>query len=215
MTTTQPGGPGSPHEQAPGPQAPAGFPALPGPWPYGPPPSRRNKGTAFAIAVVGLLAVAALVVSIVDLTRSPTTSSTSNASSPSSSVATTAPADTTTANRVLCTAIAPLMTEDNRVAKSLSDQAPSSSPGWSTALPKFVSDTKDWLGRIQPVIDSHPNVDPYLSRSLNRFVDDQRYLVGDLQGGGPWAPYDQTIWNDSLGAVTGPLNVCWDLGVKW
>lgn len=214
MTTTQPGGPGTPHEPS-GPQLPGGFQAPPGQWPYGPPPAQRSKGTAFAIAVTALLAVAALVVSIVDLSRPRITSASALSSSSTTGAPTSAPSDTAAENRALCSAIAPLMAEDNRVAKALSDQAPSSSPGWKTALPKFVSDTKDWLGRIQPVIDSHPNVDPYLSRSLNRFVDDQRYLVGDLKGGGPWAPYDQTVWNDSLGAVTGPLNVCWDLGVKW
>jgi hypothetical protein len=191
----------------------AGYPAPPGPWPYGPPPPRRSKGTAFALAVVALVAVAALVMSIVDLTRSPI-STNSAASNPTTSAGTSPPADTTAANRALCSAIAPLMTENNRVSKTLSDQVPSGSPGWNAAMPKFISDTKDWLTRIQPIIDSHRDVDPFLHRSLQRFVDDQRFLVADLQEG-PWAPYDQTIWNDGLGADNGPLNVCWDLGIKW
>lgn len=81
-------------------------------------------------------------------------------------------------------------------------------------MPKFISDTKDWVGRIQPIIDSHPGVDPYFHRTLQRFVDDQRNLVADLEAG-PWQPYDQTIWNDGLGAGNGPQVTCWDLGIKW
>jgi hypothetical protein len=81
-------------------------------------------------------------------------------------------------------------------------------------MPKFINDTKDWMGRVQPVIDSHPDADPFLRRSLQRFVDDQRNLVADLEAG-PWQPYDQNIWDDSLGAGAGPQGICWDLGVRW
>ena len=67
----------------------------------------------------------------------------------------------------VCTAIAPLMTEDNRVAKTLSSLG-ARGRRWNAAMPKFVSDTKDWVGRIQPVIDSHPDAEPYFRRSLQR-----------------------------------------------
>ena len=203
---------------SPGPQAPTGFPTPPAApsgsdWRYAPPPPRRSKGVAIGVAAAILLATAALVVGIFDLTRSSTRAA-PTASSPTTSAPTSASADFTAANRALCTAIAPLMTEDNRVAKTFSNLGPAGSPGWDAGKDKFVSDTKDWVGRIQPVIDSHPDVDPYFRRSVQRFVDDQRYLIADLEAG-PWQPYDQTIWNDSLGAGSGPLSICWDLGVKW
>ena len=53
---------------------------------------------------------------------------------------------------------------------------------------------------MQPVIDSHGDADPFLLRSMQRFVDDQRDLVADLEAGdgAEWLPYDQTSWNDSL-----------------
>ncbi len=193
VTTAQHGGPGTPHGQPsstqppgdpfvppaapPGPQAPAGFPAPPAAspgsdWRYAPPPPRRGKGVAIAVAAAILLATAALVVGIVDLTRSSTRAAPA-ASTPTTPAPTSAPTDFTGANRALCT-IAPLMTEDNRVAKTFSNLGPAGSQGWDAGKDKFVSDTKDWVGRIQPVIDSHPNVDPYFRRSLQRFVDDQR-----------------------------------------
>lgn len=162
-----------------------------------------------------VIAIAALSVGIINVTQHPTPSVTvTERPSPSPSPSTTSAAAQTAANRALCEAIAPLMAESDRSGKALSSQAPSTSPGWNAAMPKFISDTKDWVTRIQPIVDTHPDVDPYFHRTLQRFIDDQRNLVADLEAG-PWQPYDQTIWNDGLGAWNGPQVICWDLGIKW
>jgi hypothetical protein len=168
---------------------------------------------AIAVAAAIVLAIAALVVGIVDLTRSvPATAPAT--STPTALGPTSTPADMAVANRALCTAISPLMADSNRVSTTFSNLGPAGSPGWDAGKDKFVSDTKDWVGKIQPVIDSRPDVDPYFRRSLQRFIDDRRFLIADLEEGG-WQPYDQTNWNDSLSALNGPLNLCWDLGIKW
>lgn len=106
------------------------------------------------------------------------------------------------------------MSENDRTGKAFTSLGPAGSPASAAGVPKFVSDTKDWVGRIQPILDGHPDVDPFFRRSLQRFVDDQRFLALDLQAG-PWAAYDQTVWNDTLAAYNGPLSICWGLGVKW
>jgi hypothetical protein len=177
-----------------------------------PAPTPRNKGTAIAVASI-VLAAAALIVAVIALTRSPT-STAPGASTASKPAQTTAPADTTAANRSLCTAIAPLMADSDRTAQAYSNLGPANSPAFKDGVPKFISDTRTWVGQVQPVIDSHPDADPFLRRSFQRFVDDRRYLIADLEAG-PWQPYDQTNWNDSLSALGGPLAICWDLGVKW
>jgi hypothetical protein len=191
-----------------------GTPHPPGPWPYAAPPPRRNRGMGTAVAGAIMLAVAALVIGIIDLTHSSTPTATTG-SSATASAAPHAATDPTDANRALCTAIAPLMTESNRVAKAYSGLGPAGTPSWTSGVATFISDTKDWVGRIQPVVDSHPDADPFFRRSLQRFIDDRRFLILDLQAPGPYPAYDDTIWNDSLAAGSGPLNTCWDLGVKW
>ena len=168
---------------------------------------------AIAVAAAIVLATAALVLGIVDLARS-STSAAHSASTPTSGAPTSAPTDFIAANRALCTAIAPLMTESDRVAKAYTSLGPAGTPAWNAGAQKFISDTKDWVLRIQPVIDSHPDADPFFRRSLQRFVDDQRFLALDLEAG-PYQPYDQTIWNDSLAADNGSLTTCWSLGIKW
>jgi hypothetical protein len=168
---------------------------------------------AIAVAAAIVLATAAVVVGVVDLVRSSTTAAPS-ASTATSAAPTSAPTDFTAANRALCTAIVPLMGESDRIAKAYTSLGPAGTPAWNAGAQKFISNTKDWVLRIQPVIDGHPDSEPFFRRSLQRFVDDQRLLALDLEAG-PYQPYDQTIWNDSLAADNGPLTTCWGLGVKW
>lgn len=106
------------------------------------------------------------------------------------------------------------MGESDRIGKAFSSLGPPDSAAAAAGVSRFVNDTKDWVTRIQPVVDSHPDVDPYFLRTLQRFVDDQKSLAIDLAAG-PWQAYDQTIWNDGLGAENGPMSTCWALGVKW
>lgn len=161
-----------------------------------------------------VIAIAALIVGIIDLTRSTTSASPTSETSVSTPARQLNPSDIAAANRALCGAIAPMMTESDRISKAYSSLGPAGSPTYSAGVSTFIGDTKNWVGRIQPVIDGHPNVDPYLLRSLQRFVDDRRYLIADLEEGEP-QPYDQTDWNDSLSAYNGPLATCWNVGVKW
>jgi hypothetical protein len=200
----------------PGPQGAGGPPAPPqgfGWQPAPPPPVKRDKGLAAAVGSAIVLAAAALVVGIIALVR-PAPSAPSPSAAPASSSA--HPAGTTEANRAFCTDIAPLMGESDKTAQAFNHND-KNSPEWKAGAQTFVTDTKAWVGRMQPVIDSHGDADPYLLRSMQRFVDDRRDLVADLEAGNgaEWLPYDQTSWNDSLSAGSGPLSACWDLGVKW
>lgn len=195
---------------------PPGFPATgpqPMSWPSPEPAPRtpRRVGTITnGIAIV--LSCAALGVGITALLR-PAEQVAAPTPSPTSP---TRPTNTTEANRAFCTAIAPLMAESNKTAQALSHLG-KDSPDWNAGARTFIDETKDWVGRMQPVIDSHGDADPFLLRGMQRFVDDRRFLIADLQGGSEpkWLPYDQTGWDDSLIAGSGPLNVCWNLGVKW
>jgi hypothetical protein len=185
-----------------------GDPRLTGAW-VGQPQQRRPRFSWLALCAL-VVAVAALVVGIAALVR-PTSASPPAGPASSSSAH---PSGTTEANRAFCTAIAPLMAESDKSAQAYSHLGPPNSPEWKPGAQTFVADTKAWLPRMQTVIDTHGDASPFVLRSMQRFVDDLQYLVEDLESG-PWEQYDQTIWNDSLAAGSGPLNMCFDLGVKW
>jgi len=218
MTVSPHGMPGVQHGQPPGPAAPAP-PPLPAPPPgydwrnQAPPPARRNKGLMAAVAAAIVVATAALVVGIIDLTR-PTPTAHPSAPTPTSARPR-PPQGTADANRALCQAISPLMAESDKITKAYTSAGGSpTAPERVAATPKFVSDSQDWVDRIQPVLDAHPSVDPFFTRTLQRMIDDRRLLIADLKAG-PWQPYDETIYEDSVAAYDGPLNICYDLGVQW
>ena len=202
-----------PYGQQPGTPAPPGGPPGYG-WRYAastpPTPPRRSKGLAAAVAAAIVLATAALVVGIVDLTRSSTPGAPA-ASAPTTSVS---PADTTAANRALCNAIAPLMAEDDQRANAWIATGAPGTPARDTALPKFRTDTEDWAHRVQDVQNAHLNAEPFLKRTLQRFIDDRVLLVRNMRPG-PAKQYDDEAWSDSMTAYGGPLSVCGGLGIKW
>jgi hypothetical protein len=212
-------GPGTQYGPSPAPTVPGGPPAPPpGPppseWRYPPPPTRRGKGLPIAVAAAIVLATAALVIGIVDLTLpSQTAASVAPSAAPAAATPTTGQ-DTTAADRGLCTAIAPLMSESDRIGKTYVGLGPAGTPQRDAALPKFISDTQDWITRIQPILDQHRDASPFFQRSLQRFIDDQNLIVSDIAPG-PLTSYAEALWSDSLGAYSGPLHICDQLGIKW
>lgn len=179
-----------------------------------PPPPARHRSTLLAAGVVIaiVLAAASLIVSILILSKpTPATSSAPATNTPPS---TPESGSTKDADLALCTAFAPLMAESDRITKSFVGAGPDGSPERSAATPQFITDTEDWIRRVQPIVDRHPEVDPYFRRGLQRFIDDRHLLVVDLTPG-PLNSYAKTLYADSVGAYSGPLHLCYDLGVKW
>jgi hypothetical protein len=162
------------------------------------------------VAVV--LAVAALIVALVRGGQSTAPSApTIQSATPSTPTAGT---DTTAADKALCEALAPLMSESNKQANDWVGRGEQGSPARDAALPKFVTDTKDWAHRAQAVVDGHPGASPFLRRTLQRYIDDLSLYVINVSPG-PKQVYDSVAWNDSLVAYGGPRSICRDLGTNW
>jgi len=180
-------------------------------WGYPPPAQRAKKWTAAGVVVSILIGSAALAVGIVALATRPAPS---GVAAPSLDQPAAAPSDTTEADRVLCAEIAPLMAENDQITNGYVDLGKPGTPARDAATPQFVNDTLAWVGRVQPILDQHPDVEPYFRRSLQRFIDDRRLLVADLQPG-PLTSYAKTLYADSVGAYSGPFHLCHDLGITW
>jgi hypothetical protein len=217
MTATQHGPPSNPYGPAAG--AVSGSPAVPPAGPPGydprpaPPAPRRHTGLLTAGVVVAiLLSTAALVVGIINLTGP--TPAPAAAAPTSTSPSTSSTGDTTAADRALCTAIGPLMAENNKFTNAWADLGESGTPAKDAALPKFISDTQDWISRAQPILDQNPDASAFFRRSFQRFIDDQHLLAVGIAPG-PFPAYATALWVDSIGAYGGPLRVCYQLGIRW
>lgn len=161
---------------------------------------------AIGLVLTFLLAVAALVIAIMALTTQPTPVTPSSAPPNPPALA----AD----DKALCQAIAPLMKEnDDRSNAFLGTGAPGS-PERDAALPKFVSDTQDWARRTQQALDTHANPPRFITRALQRYIDDMQLFVASVRPG-PGTQYDEEAWTDSIEAYGGPLATCQAVGVGW
>jgi hypothetical protein len=186
----------------------------PPPPPYVPagPFVQRPRRVGVLLAALGIVvaiafATAALVVSLISAHRNANPAQVAQTQGQGSNQ----PASTTQADRALCEAIAPLIKESNADAKAYTTIANGTSER-DAATPGFVSQTSDWVKRAQPVLDQYSTPPRYLTRTLQRYIDDMRLLASSLRPG-PSTEADRTAWNDSLVALGGPYEVCGDLGV--
>lgn len=212
MTVSPPGTPQG-HHTAPG-VLPDFAPASPafsaGPPSYAPPTQgRRSILTAVGTTITLLIAISALIMAVIAVSR-PSPSPVASAPSTTTNAAT----DTADVDRALCSAIASLMAEDDKRSNAFIATGAAGSPERDQAQSKFRSDTEDWAERIQPQLEAHIDANPFFKRTLQRFIDDRLLLVRNMRPG-PLKEYDSEIWSDSLAAYGGPLSVCQGLGIKW
>lgn len=182
------------------PQPPPGWQPAPLSW-------RPRRRVSWLALLATVLAAAALVLSLIAVLR-PAPAGDASAAAPA--------ADTTAADKALCEAIAPLMGESRQIMGRLDKSGPPDSQERVAALPVYTAATKEWVAKMQPLIDAHPNADPFFRRSLQRVVDDSKLLALDLAGStGRYYNSDDVLLQDAIGSLGGPMNACAVLGVKW
>lgn len=184
----------------------------PGPFhvPPVPPAPRRGAGFPLWLAVVAvLLSTAALIVAMISAVKEPLPTPSASASQTS----TARPADVEAVDRDLCEEIAPLIKESSRNKNNFSGLGAPGSPERNAGITDFVERTQDWASRAQQVLDAHTDPPRYLTRSLQRYIDDMRLFVDGLRPG-PGHDSDQAVWTDSIAALNGPVMVCSQLGVE-
>lgn len=199
------------------PNPPPGSYPPPGGYAQAPPPTPRprKRGLLVAVSLVMsiLLATAALVVGVIAISR-PTSIPSPNRTPPAVSPTAAGGNDTTTADRALCNAIAPLMKRSTDERNALVDSGPPGSAAQDAALPKFIADTKDWATDTENVLAKYSEPSRHLTRTLQRYIDDMLLFVESVRPG-PGTKYDEAAWTDSTVAAGGPVRVCYDLGVSW
>jgi hypothetical protein len=199
------------------PNPPPGSYPPPGGYAQAPPPTPRprKRGLLVAVSLVMsiLLATAALVVGVIAISR-PTSSPSPNRTPPAASPTAAGPSDTTAADRDLCQAVAPLIRENADAGKGFVNLGPAGTPARDAGIPQYQDSVSDWVNRIQPILDQHPDADPFFRRTMQRFIDDSRIYAASIRPG-PENDADAAAWNDKLVAIGGPFEICHQLGVQW
>jgi hypothetical protein len=198
--------PGIPHHTPPA----AGYP-----WQVPPPPARRN-GLLVAAIVALILALAAMTVALLAWNHHDRSPGTGTPVAPANAAPgnTAPPTSSHETDRALCTAIAPLMTENNHITKTYTELGNPGTPAYDAATPQFITDTQNSMTRLQPALDQHPDANAYLRRSTQRFIDDRNLLTSNLRPG-RLTDWEAELWDDSLGAYGGMNHACRALGITW
>ena len=187
-------------------------------YPPSPPPAGRRPAQTGLWVLTGaatITAIAALVIGIIAVsqpaqTPSAPTTVTAAPAAPGAPVLFDDDAD-----RALCESIVDLMRQRSAANHAFMALPPVTSPERNAdADPKFKAEVQDWAQRTQKVLSAHATPDRYLSRTLQRYIDDMLLFAQNIEPGKVGA-FDTDTWN--LGAVDygGPRGRCRELGIRW
>lgn len=157
-----------------------------------------------------LLGVSALVLSIVGLNRGPEPT-------PPAPAAQAEPHQIfiDDADESLCEAVGPLLKESRTMKNTYSNIGAQGSPEQRAAIPKFITDTQNWAERTQEVLNQHSEPPRFLTRTVQRYVDDMLLFVGNISPDRDPDPADSQAWDLSIVDLRGARGRCRDLGVDW
>ena len=197
------------------PPSPPGAPGWP---PHHPTPADpQHRGTALwiLVAVSTIVSIAALVLGIIAV------SNTAQAPAEPSPAPSEAPALAApilfddNADRALCQALPDLMKQRNAADQAFMALPPAQTPERDAAIPGYKAEVRDWAQRTQKVLAAHATPDRYLTRTLQRLIDDTLLYSQNIHPRKPADPFDEDTWNSGVVAYGGPLGRCYQLGIRW
>ena len=118
------------------------------------------------------------------------------------------------ADRALCEAIPDLMRERND-ADNAYQALPGGSPERNQAIPAYKASAQDWAKRVETVLAAHAQPDRYLTRTLQRYVDDVLLYTQNIYHNKPADRFDKPTWDVGVVDYGGALGRCNQLGVHW
>lgn len=209
----------APSSQVPVQPAPGG--GAPG-W-VGPPPAPqtgpgkpRNNAQIAVWAAMGVALVTSMVALVIGLVAMKAATTQSAAPAPAT---VTAPAAAPvlfddTADRALCQALPDLMRE-SMARRNAFIATPVDSPERKSAIPTFKKDSEDWATRMEQVVATHAQPERYLTRTLQRYIDDILLYSQNTYADRPYDKFDDATWNLAVVDYGGALGRCQQLGIRW
>jgi len=82
-------------------------------------------------------------------------------------------------------------------------------------MPAYKIGVQEWAGRVQEVLVAHSSPDRYLTRTLQRYVDDKLLYAQNIYPNRPADPFDEATWNAGVVDYGGALGRCNQLGIHW
>ncbi len=119
------------------------------------------------------------------------------------------------ADRALCESIVDLMRQRNAADQAFMALPPVTSPERNAdADPKFKAEVQDWAQRTQKVLAAHREPDRYLTRMLQRYIDDVLLYAQNIEPGKA-GQFEDATWNLGVVDYGGARGRCRELGIRW
>lgn len=175
--------------------------------------SRGPLGLWILASIATLAAIAALVLGVIAVGKSPQVQD-APAQAPAPSPAASPVVFDDAADLALCGALPDLMRESTS-RRNAFIQTPVDSPERRAAIPRFKAESEDWANRVQQVIAAHSSPDRYLTRTLQRYVDDILLYSQNIYPERSFDKFDDATWNLAVVDYGGALGRCQQLGIHW
>lgn len=167
-----------------------------------------------AMGVCGVVTVSALVLSGIALNKA----SQAEATSGGRTIVTAAPHNAQLfvdePDRALCKAIPNLMRERDAADQKYQTLPPAGSAERNAAMPGFKMDVENWANRMQAVLNEHSSPDRYLTRTLQRYLDDILLYSQNIYPS-KTDPFDKAAWDTGVVSYGGALGRCQQLDLGW
>lgn len=92
---------------------------------------------------------------------------------------------------------------------------PGGSPERNQAIPAYKAGVTNWAKRMETLLAAHAQPDRYLTRTLQRYVDDTLLYSQNIYQNKPADPFDGRTWDVGVVDYGGALGRCQQLGVHW
>lgn len=200
---------------------PVAAPGWSGQQPYPPPPPppiragrvRGPIGLWILAGVAAVASIAALVLGVIAVVGTPSQVQSAPTTPPAAASAAPILFDDK-ADRALCQALPDLMRESTSRRNAFIATAVNS-PERRAAIPRFKAESEDWALRMQQVIAAHSEPSRYLTRTVQRYVDDVLLYSQNVYPERPYDKFDDATWNLAVVDYGGALGRCQQLGIRW
>lgn len=118
------------------------------------------------------------------------------------------------ADRALCEALPDLMRESTS-RRNAFIATPADSPERKAAIPRFKTESEDWANRMQQILAANAEPDRYLTRTLQRYIDDVLLYSQNTYPERPYDRFDDDTWDLAVVDYGGALGRCQQLGIRW
>jgi hypothetical protein len=107
------------------------------------------------------------------------------------------------------------MKQTNSARTDFQNSGLQNSPERKAAIPAFVRQTYDWANRMQKLVNEHSDPPRFLTRNLQRYIDDVLLYAESLAPDRDSSSYENQIYEFGVMDLAGLIGRCAEVDAPW